>query len=80
MSRNTENKVREAISVFQALPASVLAAIVNGEIDARAVAANELRMRGCDANGEWVGFGRAGKLLEGAIAGQPGIEHLQPLY
>lgn len=80
MSNTTENKVREAISHFQTLPASVLAAIVNGDIDARAVAANELRMRGCDANGEWVGFGRAGKLLEKHLASQPGIELLQPLY
>lgn len=37
---------------------TLLQKIVSGEIDAREVAWSELRSRGLDQNGAWVGFGK----------------------
>lgn len=42
--------------MFQCIHVSLLTAIVKGEIDPKELAWNELRNRGLNANGTWVGF------------------------
>lgn len=42
--------------VIQTFPLSLLSAIAKGEVDFKETAMNELRMRGLDTDGNWVGF------------------------
>ncbi len=50
--------------LFRTDATELLCKIVNGEIDAVDLAKNELRARGRDANGAWVGFEIAAKIHE----------------
>lgn len=43
--------------LFCCIATDLLTKIVNGEIDPRELAWNELRNRGLDMNGKWIGFG-----------------------
>jgi hypothetical protein len=42
--------------LFSMTQTELLCAIVNGKIDTKELAWQELRNRGCDAKGSWVGF------------------------
>lgn len=42
--------------LFNCTHTELLTAIVNGEIDAKSLAMSELRNRGLNAKGEWIGF------------------------
>jgi hypothetical protein len=42
--------------LFSITQTELLCAIVNGKIDAKELAWQELRNRGCNAKGKWVGF------------------------
>ena len=44
--------------LFQTIATDLLVAIVNGQIDAKAAALQELKNRGLNENGVWVGFKR----------------------
>jgi hypothetical protein len=49
--------------MFNGIATDLLAAIVNGEINATALAAQELANRGLSPNGVWVGFAKAKELM-----------------
>ena len=44
------------IYLFRLTHTELLTAIANGIIDAKEVAKQELKMRGLDLNGNWIGF------------------------
>lgn len=47
---------------FQTLPTELLRAIALGEVDAQALAGEQLASRGLDQRGRWVGFERAARV------------------
>jgi hypothetical protein len=48
----------EHLEYVQVLPTALLAAIARGDLDAVALAKEELDNRGVDTNGKWIGFKR----------------------
>lgn len=42
--------------ILQTIPSSLLIHIANGTLDMKAIAQQELSNRGCDINGNWIGF------------------------
>lgn len=48
--------------LFQGINTELLTAIVNGQIDPKALASKELASRGLDSTGTWVGFDKATNL------------------
>lgn len=55
----TDRLYNTACEYMQPLPLSVLVAAVNEIIDLNAVAEAELKARGMDSSGRWVGFDKA---------------------
>jgi hypothetical protein len=55
----TDRLYNTACEYMQTLPLSVLVAAVNEIIDLNAVAEAELKARGLDTAGRWVGFDKA---------------------
>ena len=48
--------------ILQSAATALLAAVVRGEVDLQALAAEELANRGVDRAGRWVGFPRAAEI------------------
>lgn len=57
MNEADYSPAQRLLSHLQTIPADVLGAIARGEIDARALALDELANRGlCPLSGKWIGF------------------------
>ncbi|AZD86582.1 hypothetical protein C4K14_3759 [Pseudomonas chlororaphis subsp. aureofaciens] len=62
LRKQSEYPMETADMYLQTIPASILAAVVRGEVDLNELAWRELTSRGMNSEGKWVGFQEAERL------------------